>query len=312
MKIESWALKKLCNYWAVWVVAILFVACNGNEGKSDKDDRTTLEETVVVSPSNLEAYFDSLVRNTPAFIYVRNSSNTLPNPDSLKVWESIKALDNYQSHRIKTYPLDIVGKALGSLIFSQWHNDTHGDGEDEVMEWSEQFFFRYLEQVARLCPHVDYLTSIHTGNDMAGIFTGNKFSSVHQSYYCILLYRYGSGYRTKFLQHYVGYDKIWELSDSVGRHYLLCYNGQSDVQYNDFLFKAILFMKEGDDYNEVCAWKDKEFDEYSNDIECCLDYNPRTLTWTKCRREGDKRIPIPGLKRLHLLLDGRRSSFVVE
>ena len=312
MKLEPWALRKICIYLSVLAVAMLFVACNGNEGKSDKDDRTTLEETVVVSPSNLEAYFDSLVRNTPAFIYVRNYSDTLPNPDSMEVWESIKALDNYQSHRIKTFPLDLVGNALGSMIFAQWHNDTHGDGEEDVMEWSEQFFFRYLEQVARLCPHVDFLTSIHTGNDMAGIFTGSEFSSVHQPFYCILLYRHGSGYRTKFLQHYIGYDKIWELSDSVGRHYILCYYDQSDIDYSDFLFNVILFMKEGDDYKEVCSCDGKGFDEDYYDSEFCIDYNPRTLTWTKCRQQGDKRIPIPGLKRLHLLLDGKHSSFVVE
>ena len=132
-----------------------------------------------------------MLRNTPAFIYTWNVDDIEPNPDSLMVLNSIKALDDYQAHRRGDYPREQVAEALGMMVFAQWHNDTHGDDEEEIMAGSEVFFFRYLEQAARLCPHVDYLTSIHTGDDKAGIFTGHEFSEWSQPYYCILLYRYG-------------------------------------------------------------------------------------------------------------------------
>ena len=191
-----------------WAVSLLFVGCKGNSAPERNDSIVSYDEKLVEAPENLVPYFDSLLRSTPAFIYTMNIDDLQPNPDSLMVLNSIKALGDYQAHRRDDYPREQVAEALGIMIFAQWHYDTHGDDEEEVMAGSEVFFFRYLEQAARLCPHIDFLTSIHTGDDKAGIFTGHEFSESNQPYYCILLYRYGAGYRTKFLQHYIGYDKI--------------------------------------------------------------------------------------------------------
>jgi hypothetical protein len=248
----------------------------------------------------------SLAERTERYIIRAN-----PGKDSPERIAAIKALEDYQAHRRSEYPLKQVAEALGPLVFAQWHNGTHGDDEEEVMAGSEEFFFRYMEQVARLCPHVDYLTSIHTGDDKAGIFTGHEFSEGHQPYYCILLYRHGAGYRTKFLQHFVGYDKIWELSDSAGRNYLLCYNGVTEVDSGEWPFKAILFMEEEGEYEVVCTSEDWPGWEYDCDEGICIDYNPSTHTWTQCRRQGKVRVPVAKRKRLQLVLDGRKSSFEI-
>lgn len=293
------------------LLSLAFVGCKG-DGTIESDEETAYTDGMVVeAPDNLVAYFDSLLRCTPAFIYTRNVDGIVPNPDSLAVLSSIKALDDYQAHRISEYPREQVADALGSLVYAQWHNGTHGDDEEDVVVGSEIFFFRYLEQVARVCPHVDFLTTIHTGDDEAGIFTGHEFSEWNQPYYCILLYRYGSGYRTKFLQHYIGYDKIWELADSVGRNYILCYNGDTDMDKGSWPFKAILFLEEGDDYVEVCSSEGWLSEEEYDESGFCIDYNPRTHTWTQCRQQGDKRIPIPQRKRLRLMQDGRQSCFYI-
>ena len=293
------------------LLSFAFVGCKENRTSNDNDTGRCPEWPAVVAPDNLVVYFDSLLRNTPAFIYTRNDNYIEPNPDSIAVVNSIKALEDYQAHRRSEYPLKQVAEALGPLVFAQWHNGTHGDDEEEVMAGSEEFFFRYMEQVARLCPHVDYLTSIHTGDDKAGIFTGHEFSEGHQPYYCILLYRHGAGYRTKFLQHFVGYDKIWELSDSAGRKYLLCYNGVTEVDSGEWPFKAILFMEEEGEYEVVCTSEDWPGWEYDCDEGICIDYNPSTHTWTQCRRQGKVRVPVAKRKRLQLVLDGRKSCFEI-
>lgn len=228
------------------LLSLSFVGCKGN-GVTERNEETAYSDgTAVEAPDNLVAYFDSLLRCTPAFIYTRNADDIEPNPDSLAVLSSIKALDDYQAHHRGDYPREQVAEALGTMVFAQWHNDTHGDEEEEVMAGSEIFFFRYLEQAARLCPHVHYLTSIHTGDDKAGIFTGHEFSEWHQPYYCILLYRYGNGYRTKFLKYYNDYDRIEVMSDSTGQSYLLC---SSTSMGNS---KPILLREVNGDYVEVC------------------------------------------------------------
>lgn len=241
--------EKNCAYLTATIVVLLslsFVGCKGNGVTESNEETAYSDGTVVAAPDNLVAYFDSLLRYTPAFIYTKNVDNIEPNPDSLAVLSSIKALDDYQAHRTSEYPLTQVADALGSLIYAQWHNNTHGDEEEEVMAGSEEFFFRYLEQAAKLCPHVHYLTSIHTGDDKAGIFTGHEFSEWHQPYYCIMLYRYGNGYRTKFLKYYNDYDRIEMMSDSAGQSYLLC---SSTSMGNS---KPILLREVNGDYVEVC------------------------------------------------------------
>lgn len=229
-----------------WTLLLLFAACKDSSVPERNDSIVSPDEALVETPNNLVSYFDSLLRCTPAFIYTRNVDDTEPNPDSLAVLSSIKAMDDYQAHRISEYPRDQVADALGSLIYAQWHNNTHGDEEEEIMVGSEEFFFRYLEQAAKLCPHVHYLTSIHTGDDKAGIFTGHEFSEWHQPYYCILLYRYGDGYRTKFLKYYNDYDRIEVMSDSTDQSYLLC---SSTSMGNS---KPILLREVNGDYVEVC------------------------------------------------------------
>ena len=228
------------------LLSLVFVGCKGHGVTEGNDGIVYSDGAFVEAPDKLVAYFDSLLRCTPAFIYTRNVDDIEPNPDSLAVLSSIKALDDYQAHRTSEYPLKQVADALGSLVYAQWHNNTHGDEEEEMMAGSEQFFFRYLEQAARLCPHVDYLTSIHTGDDKAGIFTGHEFSEWHQPYYCILLYRFGSGYRTRFLQYYNEYDRIEVISDSAGQSYLLC---SSTSMGNS---KPILLREVEGEYVEVC------------------------------------------------------------
>lgn len=297
---------------------LLLAACGGNTAPEQNNTAPEQNDSVVhpseqpvEAPENLVAYFDSLLRNTPAFIYTMNVDDIEPNPDSLAVLRSIKALDDYQAHRRNDYPRKQVAEALGLMIFAQWHYDTHGDDEEEVMAGSEVFFLRYLEQAARLCPHIDFLTTLHTGDDKAGIFTGHEFSEWNQPYYCLLLYRYVEGYRTKFLQHYIGYDKIWEITDSFGRNYILCYNGDTDIDKDFWPFKAILFLEEEDDYVEVCTSEGWVSEEDSNEAGICIDYNPRTHTWTQCRQQGEKRIPLPRRRSLRLMLDGRQSRFCI-
>ncbi len=306
---------KSLNYLTVSAIALFFMtflACKSNSISNESDSCNNQDVAASDVPDNLEYYFDSLLRFTPAFIYTINVDEIQPNPDSLEIMNSIKALNEYQAHLTDVYPRSLVGDALGQLIFAQWHYDTHGRGEEEVMTGSEYFFLRYLEHAARLCPHVDYLTSIHTGDDKAGIFTGYEFSSNNQPFYCILLFRNGNGYKAKFLQHYIGYDKIWELSDSIGRNYLLCYNGETEIDKEFWPFKATLFLEVANDYQEVCSSDDWiRMDEY-DESNYCLDFNPNTLTWNKCRQQGNVRIPIPGLMKLHLVLDGKRSHFVTS
>lgn len=306
---------KLYNRCTIFVSSLLlfaFVACKGNIVSNDSENSCYIGEPATATPDNLETYFDSIIRYTSAFIYTMNVDDIYPNPDSLAVINSIKALNEYQSNLSKVFPREKVEDALGYLAFSQWHYDTHGDDEEDKMSGSELFFFQYLEQVVRLCPHVDYLTSIHTGDDKAGIFTGHEASPYSQPFYNILLYRHGNGYKMKFLQYYIGYDRIRELSDSIGRDYILCYNGETEIDKGIWPFQAILFIEDGDDYQEVCSSKDWISDMEHEKSGFCVDFNPRTLTWTKCRRQGEHKIPISGLNRLHLVLDGENSYFVEQ
>lgn len=310
-------MQKALSFLSLAVLFFFFSACGGRSDAPSQKKDFYEEEHVTPSPESLVVFFDSLLNNTEAFIYARNMNDEWPNTDSIMVWNSIRALDDYQSGKTRLFPLELVTEALGKLVFCQWHYDTHGSrpfadiGEEEDGLGSRIFFLNYLEQVARLCPHVDYLTSIHTGDDKAGIFTGFEFSNGHQTTDYWLLYRYGSGYRLKYLSYYDKYDRIWELTDSTGNEYLLCYNGEMGI-YEGFLpFRASLFMKDGEDYELVSTindWLD------NREIPCRgkqLDYNPRTMTWTVCDMRGDKKIPSKGFKRLRLTLDGRDSYFSV-
>lgn len=254
---------------------------------------------------------------------MRNIDDEHPNPDSVLVWNSIRALDDYQSGKTRLFPLELVSEVLGKLVFCQWHYDTHGDPrvylgegeeEDDDVEdgiGSRIFFLHYLEQVARLCPHIDYLTSIHTGDDKAGIFTGHEFSTGHQIVDFWLFYRWKNGYRVKYLSYRDCYDKIWELSDSEGNEYLLCYNGGTTINGGAFPFQAVLFMKCDDGYEEVASVKDWHGE---GDYSCWgkqLDYNPDTMTWTVCDLRGDTKIPSKGYDRLRLTINGRDSRFSI-
>jgi hypothetical protein len=90
----------------------------------------------------------------------------------------------------------------------------------------------------------------------------------------------------------------------------LCYNGESEIDIEFWPFKVTLFLEEGDDYLELCTSEDWiGMDEY-DESNYCLDYNPKNMTWTKCHREGNKRMPVPGLRKLRLVLDGKQSHFV--
>ena len=112
--------------------SLAFVACTGN-GVTNNNDDNCLKVTEVDAPDNLVTYFDSLLRYTQAFIYTRNVDDIHPNPDSLAVIESIRVLDEYLAHSRAEYPREIVGNALGHLIFTQWHYDTHGDDDEDMM-----------------------------------------------------------------------------------------------------------------------------------------------------------------------------------
>ena len=61
------------------------------------------------------------------------------------------------------------------------------------------------------------------------------------------------------MQHYIGYDKIWELSDSAGRDYLLCYNGETDIDMGFYPFRAVFFLGVGGEYQEVCSSEDWKY-----------------------------------------------------
>lgn len=308
-------MKRFFSNLSLAVLFLLFSACGGHPDSTLQVDDYYFEEHEVPSPASLETYFDSLLNNTEAFIYVLNVDDEQPNPDSLEVWNSIRALDDYQQGKTKVFPLEEVSNALGILMFCQWHYDTHGSrgimDEEEDGIGSRIFFRNYLEQVARLCPHVDYLTTIHTGDDMAGIFTGHEFSANYQVVDNWLLYRYGAGYRIKYLSYWQDYDKIWELSDSDGNNYLLCYNGETPNDKSFYPFQAQLFIEEDDDYKLVCASEDwlniLEYDYTGKH----LNYNPKTMTWTICDMKGETKIPSKGYSRLHLTLDGMKSHFSV-
>ena len=120
---------------------LLLAACKGNSAPEDNGGIGRPGEQLVEVPENLVVYFDSLLRCTPAFIYTMNIDDLQPNPDSLAVLNSIKALDDYQARRSFWYPREQVANALGMMIFAQWHYDTHGDDEEEVTVNFSYFIF---------------------------------------------------------------------------------------------------------------------------------------------------------------------------
>ena len=305
--------KTLILFLSLASMSLFLIACGGHSEATSEEKDYYEEEYEIPSPDNLERFFDSLQNNTEASVGIMYYDDEQYKSDSLEVLKSIRALDDFQAGRKGVFPLQQVRDVLGDMVYFQWFYATHGSrGEEDEDGIGGRIFFRnYLEQVARLCPHVDYLTSIHTGDDVAGIFTGQEFSFGHQVTDYWLLYRWKGGYHVTYLSNWSIYEQIRVLVDTSGNNYLLCYTGGGDP-YMASLFRATLFMKKGEEFEMVCKmdnWPNVE--QYALDDKC-LDYNPQAMIWTVCDMRGDKKIPAKGFKRLRLVLDGGDSRFVLS
>lgn len=302
----------------IMVFCIFLVSCLDGNQKRVKNVREWPGDYEVDYPQDLVEYFDSLVKFSPATIVTQNVNNVQPNPDSIDVWNSIKALNEYQMHRSKVFPLESVQNALGHLIFMQWHCYSDGiiiDENKEEINNGEIFLFRFIEQVARLCPHVDYLTKVHTGNDDAGIFTGLEFAHNSNPLYFMLLYKNGGGYKVKHLaREEAFYNKIRELKDDKKREYILCYNSYDKHNRHSWYWpsNALVFLLDEGEPKLVCFSKDwVKKEDFYNIPNFCVNFNPNTLTWTKCKKQNNLEIPVARKDKLQLCLDGTESKFVI-
>ncbi len=263
---------------------------------------------VVDEPENLTEYFHNLCLEHGAIVAVHSSDYE----DSLQVWQTIQALDDFAAGRRQYYPAEEVKDALGSLAFELGYWYSHGEQVDT--NHLEMFFFRLLEQAVRLSPQVDYVTDFHASDGTAGILNYHEWSP--NPLYSFLIYPTDNGLRVTQVGEtgFVKTEKLFHLTDDSGRDYYLCSNngdfGNEDVFVRVF-FCQHLFMCDETGVREVASYSDFE-SNYEENSNCRVVFNPQQLRWDLCKRDGDKYIRVDNTPSLFLEIDGLNSIFYLE
>lgn len=308
---------KITHLLLLLLAVCLWTSCrnNGNEqhepsSKSEsapQDIRLAPGFYTMDEPDNLTAYFETLCREHGAVVAV-HSDNPL---DSIKIWQTIRLLDEYADGNRKYYPSDEVRQSLDALALDLGYWFNHGDVEDT--NFAEVFFFRFLEQVVRLSPQVDFVSDFHCNDGSAGILNFHEWSP--NPLYSFLVYPSNGGLRVRMVGD-VGDTKImklFHLSDDAGRDYYLCSNN-GDLEEGDGIyrvaFRQFLFLRDGDNLSEVASYSNSDF--IPDGFDGKVVFNPQSLRWDCCKMDGDKYVPVANSKSLHLNLDGKNSRIIVR
>lgn len=257
-------------------------------------------EYEVDHPIDLEAYFDSLCR-VGAFVAVHGNEKK----DSFLVWDAIRSLNLFVQKKSKVFPAVQVRRALDALRLEQAYAYNHCCMEDS--NGGEAFLFRLLEQAALHCYQIDYITDFLADDRKAGILYYEEWS-LGNPLYSFLVYQSKQGFRVLTVggKGYAKIEKIFHLTDELGREYYLCSNNNDGVYFCQYLYGW-----EGDHLKLLCEM-DAEFgcpDCTEKGYE--LIFNPNQRTWSYCGKDGVLYHRVAGTPMLQLVLDGDRSQFVV-
>lgn len=162
----------------------LIISCNSNRNRSEnkqKPEQSFLLHGPIqesTAPKNLTAYFDSLQQQ--GFFIPYHTDST----EQQKVIHTVALLQKYQIGERKYYPAEEVQAALELMRHELGYRQNHR-GEELTTE-ETGFFFRFLEQAARLCPDVHLLADVASADHKVGVINFQEWSHttpcIHSSF----------------------------------------------------------------------------------------------------------------------------------
>ena len=165
------------NTW----IKLLFIICLYLTISCNSNRKNTEKQTGIPSPKNLTAYFDSLQHH--GFYIPYHSDST----DREKVMHTVSLLQEFQTGKRKFYPAKEVQAALELMRNELGYINSHR-GDDLTAE-DNGFFFRFLEQAARLCPDLYLLADVTSADHKVGVINFQEWSI--NPLYSFLLYENG-------------------------------------------------------------------------------------------------------------------------
>ncbi len=270
------------------------VSCSSNRKHADNKQN--------VIPKDLTVYFDSLQQNGFYIPYHTDST------DREKVMHTVGLLQKYQTGERKYYPAEEVQTALELMRNELGYINSHR-GEELTAE-DNGFFFRFLEQAARLCPDIHLLADIASTDHQVGIINFQEWS--YNPLYSFLLYKNEKGGCNIIAIDTVGsikIDKVFTLQKDHQTYYLLSNNFHL-LEFSQFIFMiengtASLFQ--GKQYMEALKeWCTNHPEDYT------IIFNPQKICWNFCRKAGEYYQQIEGTKTLYLELNKGESYFHVK
>lgn len=309
-------------------LCLLVMASCSHQPETVQSD--TVSSSYVGESVNLDAmpespllYMQQLADSGAITLLVDDNDESVNLKDS--VWSAIRELDQYAKGERKYYPADNIRKALDHIAFalgcSYGHGgfDTESGGVSTTAFPEELFFFRLLELAAYYSPQIDFVTDFHSADGEAGILNFHEWSP--NPMYSFLVYKTDKGHRVAMVGKPLECEisKLFRLSDSEGRVYYLCSNNGEEPEFPEKYntqFTQYLFLKEGDKVRLVAQFK-PEYDKTHFGVQLedvggkspIVRFNPSTLQWSYCTKEGDIFHPIKNSPLLTLSLNGTESCF---
>ncbi len=279
---------------------ILFLVCLACQNK-EKDVQAFPGEYAVDEPVVLTVYFDSVLRLCGGEVL----GGFKESEGKEKVLESIRELDKYKTGERDCYPLEEVNEAIEVMYAEQEYVYNHG-GDSA----GRGYFFRYLEQAARLCPDLSLLADLVSPDGKVGVIFREDWS-IANPLYSFLLYKQGDGCGIRLIgeEGSTCIEELWQLQDERGGVYYLCSNNFLPLYFCQYLYRW-----EDGEIQLVCDFADFQPDlEWKNDYEeHRIVFDPRNVCWNYCCFQGDRSWPQEGSKTLYLELDGTASRFYAE
>lgn len=268
-----------------------FLCMSCQSGKSGVKDLSAVPGVYVLDePVSLEAYFDSIQRiDKPPYTYADNDT---------VVTIAIRELVDYAAGDRADYPASEVQQALRGMGRGLAYQEAHAGESTRV------FFYRFLEQAARLCPDVALLSDVVSSEGRIGILAFDDWSELY-SLFSFLLYRGDVGCKVRMIgDEGTGIREVHCLRDKGGHTYYLCSNNDCSM----LTFCQYLYLSSNGELVQVCSQQgfseDLNWDKVSGNV-LSVDFHPEDLTWT-CAG-GDASCGV-----LRLILAGKKSHFMMK
>lgn len=299
--------KKQLLYSLLFIAVFQLLSCGkGNPGRKTASITDVPGTYQADAPYDLKVYFGSLIQYGIARIYIHGSEEE----GVALVGKSIAKLQQYATGKQLFYPIEEVNNALKLMAFEQGYLYSHGSNPNNS---GQTFFFRYLEQAARLCPNLTFLTDIRTPDGEAGILYFPEWSQINPLYSFLLFRNIQGGFNVQLIGS-IGEDKIekiYPLKDESGNKYYLCSCNASAIYFRQFLYqiqnnRAHLLCSTEQDKSGQLNWPMPDADNYE------IIFNPQKVCWNYCYQKGDSYHQIDGTQTLYLKLDGKHSHFYVK